>query len=90
MSYFVYMLECSDRSYYTGYTRNIEQRLALHQKGSGSAYVYSRRPFKLIYTEKYPTQRQAMQREMEIQKWRRARKLALLSGDLKGEGTVNG
>ncbi len=86
MSYFVYMLECSDRSYYTGYTRNIEQRLALHQKGSGSAYVYSRRPFKLIYTEEYPTQRQAMQREMEIQNWKRTRKTALIRGDLKCQG----
>ncbi|MCK5218754.1 GIY-YIG nuclease family protein [bacterium] len=89
MPYFVYILECSDQSYYTGYTQNIKQRLVLHQKGSGSAYVYSRRPFKLIYTEEYPTQRQAMQREKEIQKWKRARKLVLIRGDLKCRGMLD-
>lgn len=78
MSYFVYILQCSDKSYYTGYTRDIKQRLDMHQKGRGSAYVFAKKPFKLIYQEKYKTQQKAMQREIEIKKWKRSKKEALI------------
>ncbi|MCK5241531.1 GIY-YIG nuclease family protein [bacterium] len=78
MSYFIYILQCSDKSYYTGYTPDIQKRLAVHQTGRGSKYVHSRRPFKLVYQEKYPTKRLAMQREIEIKRLTHDQKKALI------------
>lgn len=76
--YFVYILECCDRSLYTGYTRDLPRRLDQHQKGRGSAYVSSRRPFRLVYREAHATQRAAMRREAAIKQLSRAQKQDLV------------
>ncbi|WP_239494951.1 GIY-YIG nuclease family protein [Pedobacter yulinensis] len=50
--YFVYILECSDESFYVGLTNNIDRRLSEHQGGlSSSSYTFKRRPVKLVYTK---------------------------------------
>ena len=78
MPYFVYLLRCSDDSLYCGYTSDVKKRFAAHSSGRGSKYVRARRPAKLVYFEKLPSQRAAMRRELEIKGMGRKEKLALL------------
>lgn len=79
MVYFVYMLECSDGSYYTGYTNDLDKRIQAHnsQKG-GAKYTKTRRPVKLIYSESYDTQSEAMKREYQIKQLSRKEKEMVL------------
>lgn len=64
--YYVYMIECSDGSLYTGYTNNIVKRINTHNKGRGAKYTRSRIPCKLVYKEEYQTKHDAMAREWFI------------------------
>jgi len=66
MPYFVYVLLCENGAYYTGYTRDIEERMRQHKHGIGSRYVRIHRPRKVVYIEELETRRQAMKREREI------------------------
>ncbi|MDG7007067.1 MAG: GIY-YIG nuclease family protein [Nitrososphaerota archaeon] len=75
--FFVYMLACSDGSLYTGYTTDIERRLAQHRSGRGSKYVASRLPVALAYVEEAGSLKRAMQREYEIKNMGRESKLLL-------------
>ena len=75
---FVYMLRCADGSLYTGWTNDLQRRLAAHNEGRGSKYTRARRPVELIYSESCETKQQAMSREAQIKKLRRAEKLALI------------
>jgi putative endonuclease len=77
--YTVYILECRDKTLYTGYTTKLDRRISEHNLStSGAKYTASRRPVKLVYYESYPTQRLAMQREAEIKKLTRSQKLDLI------------
>jgi len=83
MPYFVYILECSDGSYYTGSTDDINRRLWQHVQGvEVSSYTYSRRPVKLVWssmdTKHYYD---ALRWERQIKGWSRAKKQALIRGD---------
>ncbi len=75
----VYILECADRTLYTGITNNIEQRLQDHESGKGAKYTRGRAPFKLLYTERHATRSQALKREAEIKSFDRPAKLRLAS-----------
>ena len=77
---FVYILECADGTLYTGWTANLERRLAAHQTGRGGRYTRSRRPTKLVYWEEHPDRRSAQRRELALKRLPRARKLALIAG----------
>ena len=79
MSFFVYILKLADKSLYTGYTKNIDQRLDQHSKGRGSKYVRARLPLELVYLENYETRSEAMRREYTIKKFTRIKKLQLIS-----------
>jgi putative endonuclease len=81
--YWVYILRCADGTLYTGSTRNLKQRLSDHNKGTGAKYTASRRPVKLVYSEPHRNQHFAMRREMQIKGWTRAKKVALIKGDVK-------
>ena len=76
---YVYMLRCSDTSLYTGWTSNLQRRVADHSAGRGGRYTRSRRPLQLVFSESHPTRSAAMQREAAIKRWTRARKLALIA-----------
>lgn len=76
---FVYILQCVDGSYYTGWTTDLERRVAAHNAGRGSRYTRSRRPVKLVYWEEHPDRRSAQQRESRLKRLPRARKLALIT-----------
>ena len=76
-SAFVYLLRCSDGTIYAGWTLDVARRVKLHQQGRGARYTRMRRPLTLIYQERLPSRRAAMQREIAIKKMPRARKLVL-------------
>ena len=81
--YYVYILKCSDDSYYIGYTENIEQRLLSHSKGRGARYTALRLPVVLVHSESYPSLSKARTREIQLKKWSHAKKLALIQTDLE-------
>ena len=79
MSYFVYILECSDNSLYTGITTNIEKRLNEHNTSTkGAKYTKARRPVKLVYQEPAQDRSAASKREYAIKKLTRIKKLQLI------------
>ena len=82
MSYFTYILQCSDSTYYVGHIEDLEKRLVRHNAGRGPKYTADRRPVSLVYSESHPTKEQAIAREKQLKKWSRAKKLALIHGDL--------
>ena len=79
MAAFVYMLHCKDDSLYTGWTNNLEHRLAMHRSGKGAKYTRGRGPLTLVYTEELPDKTSAMRRECEIKALTRQQKLALVA-----------
>lgn len=80
--YHLYILECADGSYYIGQTDNLEQRLLNHTNGRGTCYTSSRLPVILVFSESFPTRAEATQRESQLKKWSRAKKVALIKGHL--------
>ncbi|HRZ42856.1 MAG TPA: GIY-YIG nuclease family protein [Bacteroidales bacterium] len=78
MKGFMYILECSDGSYYTGSTNNLDRRLEQHQNGDGANFTKKRLPVNLVYVEEFDRVDQAFYREKQIQKWRREKKEALI------------
>lgn len=82
MKYFVYILHCSDGTYYTGYTTNVEERLKTHNAGSGAKYTRGRLPVNLVYYEEFQEKSLALRREWEIKhRLTRAEKEALINAD---------
>ncbi|MDY0188960.1 MAG: GIY-YIG nuclease family protein [Syntrophus sp. (in: bacteria)] len=78
---FVYILECSDRTLYTGWTNNLERRLREHNEGRcGAKYTASRRPVRLIYFEELSSLSEVLKREGQIKKLSRKEKLRLAGG----------
>ncbi len=67
-TYIVYILSCSDGSYYTGYTSDIKKRIKQHQDGTGCTYTKTRTPVELVYTEELPDKPSALKREKQIKK----------------------
>ena len=80
-TYWVYILECSDSSYYTGSSSNLEKRISEHQNGIIKGYTHSRRPVKLVYSEYFEDVYNAISAERQIKGWSRAKKQALIIGD---------
>lgn len=80
MGGFVYILECSDGSYYTGSTKDLKRRIAQHQMGKGANHTRKRLPVKLLYYEEYNRIDEAFHREKQIQGWSRKKKEALING----------
>jgi putative endonuclease len=81
--YWVYILKCADESYYTGKTSNLNKRLHEHTIGVYKGYTYLRRPVKLLYSQKFYSEREANEAERRIKKWSRKKKEALIIGDFK-------
>lgn len=74
-----YMLQCADGTLYTGWTNDLNRRLAAHNRGTGAKYTRSRRPVLLVYRESFPNREQAMRREWEIKHLSRKEKEALIA-----------
>lgn len=75
--YKIYILKLSDGTLYTGFTKDIDNRLKQHQSGKGSKYVKSRLPLQLVHSENFETRSEAMRREIKIKKFSRQKKLKL-------------
>jgi putative endonuclease len=85
MPYAVYILQCSDDSYYTGLTKELDARVQEHQMGKRTdSYTYSRRPVKLVWSVVTESYQEAFQWEHKIKGWSRAKKEALIRGDNEG------
>ncbi|MCV6606698.1 MAG: GIY-YIG nuclease family protein [Campylobacterales bacterium] len=77
--YFVYIVECSDKTYYTGITTDLARRVEEHNSSpKGAKYTSSRRPVKLIYSEKCQDKSHASKREYQIKKLSKNAKTALI------------
>jgi putative endonuclease len=79
MKGWMYILKCSDGSYYTGSTNNLEIRLYEHQSGKGAKYTQKRLPVELVYCEEFERVDLAFEREKQVQGWSRAKKEALIA-----------
>ena len=80
----VYILICANGKLYVGQSRNIHQRLASHIDGTAATFTRARRILKLVYVEYLLTRTAAMARERQLKGWSRAKKEALIGGDLEG------
>jgi len=81
--YWVYILRCSNRKYYTGITNNVEERLQQHQEGGDpTCFTYKRLPVKLVYQHVFREVTDAIKTEKQIQGWSRKKKEALIRGDI--------
>lgn len=78
MECYTYMVECSDGSFYTGWTNNLEKRVAAHNAKRGAKYTKSRTPVSLVYYETHETKQEAMRREYEIKQYTRQEKELLI------------
>ncbi len=76
--YFIYLIECSDKSIYTGITTDVARRFNEHKTGIGGHYTRSKQVVKVLYTEQFETKGEALKREAQIKGWRKDKKLALI------------
>ena len=81
MPFYVYILRCSDNSYYIGQTDNLEKRIAEHQMGEIKGYTSSRLPVKLVFSDEFSSREEAIIRERQIKGWSRKKKDAMIRGD---------
>ena len=81
MSFWVYILRCSDGTYYTGHTDDLERRFAQHQTGELPGYTHDRRPVELVFSETFTDRIDALERERQVKDWSRKKKEALIRGD---------
>ncbi len=79
MPYYVYVILCVDGSFYTGYTKNIDARIKLHESGKGARYTRMHKPQKIAYLELFESRTQAMKREKAIKKLTHQQKLTLVN-----------
>ena len=79
--YFVYILKCSDDSYYTGVTNNLEKRVGEHQSGIIKGYTSKRLPVELAFSERFTDINQAIRFEKQVKGWSRKKKEALTNRD---------
>jgi len=80
---YMYILQCSDGSFYTGSTKELTLRIEQHKNGEGANYTANNLPVKLVYYEPFSRIDDAFAREKQIQKWSRAKKIALIKGDIE-------
>jgi predicted GIY-YIG superfamily endonuclease len=79
--YFVYMVRCADGTLYTGFARDPDERVRVHNSGKGAKYTRSRLPVSLVYVEERESLGAALKRERQLKPWSRTKKEALIAGD---------
>ena len=82
MKWFVYILACSNNSYYVGHTNDLSARFNRHEKGQGAKHTSQNKPSAILYNESFPTELAAIRRERQLKRWSRAKKDALIAGDM--------
>jgi putative endonuclease len=81
--YFVYIVSCSDDSYNTGVTNNLERRIAEHNSGLIKGFTSKRLPVKLVFSERFLDENDAIRLEKQIKGWSRIKKEALIEGNIE-------
>lgn len=83
MAFYVYILLCNNGSFYTGYTKDVQERTKQHETGKGARYTKAHKPQKLAYVEEHENRGVAMKREREIKKLSHQQKQALVDSKSK-------
>ncbi len=83
LPFFVYILLCTDGSFYTGYTKNVDKRVKLHERGKGARYTKAHRPKKVAHVEAFDSRAEAMKRERAIKKLSHQQKTELVRSSRK-------
>lgn len=82
--YYVYILNCSDNTYYTGFTSNLEKRLLEHKSGKHQdSYTFFRRPVSLVFYAEFTDPNMAIASEKQIKKWSKSKKEALINNEFE-------
>ncbi len=81
MAFWVYMLRCADSTYYTGHTDDLERRIGEHMSGLFAGYTSRRLPVRLAFSQEFSTREEALRAELQIKKWSRTKKEALIQSD---------
>lgn len=81
--HYLYILCCSDDTFYVGSTRNLEDRVIAHNDGRGASYTFKRRPVRLVYSEAFLAESEAIKREHQLKHWSAAKKESLVTGDIQ-------
>ncbi|MDD6460254.1 MAG: GIY-YIG nuclease family protein [Absicoccus porci] len=90
MNNYVYIVQCADATYYTGWTNDLKKRIEAHNAGKGAKYTKSRQPVQLVYYETYATKSEAMAREYAIKQLSRQEKAQLIkAGSLRSKTVPN-
>jgi putative endonuclease len=79
MQFYVYSLLCIDGSFYTGYTKNLDERIRLHENGKGARYTRMHKPKRVAYVELFDSRAKAIKREKAIKKLSHQKKLNLIN-----------
>ena len=82
MKHFVYILICVDKTLYTGYTTDIDKRVAMHNKGKGAKYTRGRLPVKLLWFDSFASKSEAMKKEYAIKQLSKDGKHAITRGEV--------
>ena len=81
VAFWCYILRCADGKYYTGHTDDFERRMAEHQHGGHCGFTSRRRPVQLVWSQDFPTRYEALSAELQVKKWARGKKEALIAGN---------
>jgi len=82
MNWYVYIAKTKTRRYYTGITKNPQERIIKHNQGKGSQLAIQQGPFELIYVSKFfISKSEARKREIQIKGWNRRKKEKLINGE---------
>ena len=81
MAFWFYILRCADGKFYTGHTDDLERRMGEHQLGGYSDFASRRRPVNFVWCNEFPTRHEALAAELQVKKWSRAKKEALMAQD---------
>lgn len=86
--HYVYLVECRDKTFYIGYTVDLEKRIKVHNQGNGAKYTRGRRPVKLLYYEEFQDKGHALRREMALKKLTRKQKKKLIELEWFNESSL--
>ena len=81
--YYVYILRCSDDSFYVGSAQDLDSRIRAHNDGRGAAYTFTHRPVHLVYSEVFDSETAAVTRERQLKRWSHVKKQALVEGNVE-------
>ena len=86
--WFTYIIECEDKSLYTGCTNDLARRFKQHFEGIGGKYTASHKPIKILFSEKYNTRSEALRRESQIKGWSHGKKIKFIKSPASAKASA--